>query len=128
MTISYYLMLKLNMSDIAVVTTRVVERKWLHRLWIEDTYKYQLDSFLVVSRDLRSFHRRPAFVSGGLQQVAPNPNFLGRFAWLLLSKFPPIRTRAKMRAAKRGISYLHISGSGREIECSEENRGHRYRV
>src|SRR5450755_3686722 len=107
MTIDHRVGSKLDVADISIVTARVIEGEWFHRLGVEDTVKGQLDSLFWVPRYLRSFHCRVPIVNSALQQIAPGPAFSGRAAWLLLREFPKVCARLEMRAGDPDIPHCH---------------------
>src|SRR6266705_1075703 len=104
MTIDHRLGSKVDAADIPIVAARVIEGEWFHCLRIENTDKGQLDSVLLVSRDLRPLHCRLAIVNSALQRIAPGAALLGNATWLLLGKFPQVRVRPKLRACDPSIS------------------------
>src|SRR6266436_9591662 len=97
MTIGHSLRSELDVADIPIVAARVIEREWFHCLRVENTDKGQLDSLLLVIRDLRPLHCRLAVVNSALQRVTPGSGFLGNATGLLLGEFPQVRVRPKMR-------------------------------
>ena len=58
------------MADISVVTARVIEGERLHRLRIENAHKGQLNSFLLVPRNLRPLHCAALLAETQKQTVA----------------------------------------------------------
>src|SRR6516164_10932917 len=109
MSIGNAFLSKFDMADISIVASQVIEGKRCHRFRIENADERELNSLLIVLRNLRSFHCRSAFVIGGFKRITPCADLFARATGLLLAHSPQVGVRSELRPGELCVSYFHTS-------------------
>src|SRR5438105_6822472 len=100
MSIGNVLLSKFDVAHISIVASRVIEGKRRHCSRIENTDERELNSFLIVLRNLRSLHCRTTLVPNGLERITPCARLFARATWLLLAHGPQVGVRSELRSSE----------------------------